>query len=81
MVISKAFPFVRGVVGSELFAYSSSLAVIMGGARDGFPMRQIGGTDDGQAGGLIWLAVERCAYGGGSAVRAFAFPEAFSVSS
>jgi hypothetical protein len=43
-------------------------------------MHQIGGTEDGQAGGLIWFAAERCTYGGGSGVRAFAFHGAFSVS-
>jgi hypothetical protein len=34
----------------------------------------------GTAGGLIWFAAEHCTYGGDSAVRAFAFHGAFSVS-
>lgn len=81
--IKQGFSYRSRVVDSELFAYSFSLAVIMGWAasraRDGFPMHQIDGTEDGQSGDLMWFAVGRCTYGGGSAVRVFAFLGVFSV--
>ena len=85
LAIKQGFSYCSRVVGSEFFANSLSLAVIMGvgplrtHVMDSQCIRSVA-LKMGVAGSLIWFAAERCTYGGGSAVRAFAFHGAFSVS-
>jgi len=78
LAIKQRFSYRSRVVGSELFAYSVSLAVIVGGGRLARTWWIPNASDRwhwgwARLGGLIWFAAERCTYDGGSAVRAFAF--------